>query len=290
MPAPASSAIRRCSLELGSTFQATTLPGRADLHDRRLRHLDHRLRGGLGDPRGGDGPAGARGHGTAPGGDALPVLKRQHHRRRSAPTSTRSPRSSRPPRSRTRPTGSSSRARTTAPARIMGPFVIAFALIGLIMAMLIVFNVVSGAVVAQYHRIGVLKSLGMTPGQVIAVYLNRIGWPALAGCVVGVILGDLLSVPIMGKLGGRLRRRPPVGPAVGAARRAAGHARADDAVRVRPRAARRAGCRRPRRSPPGAPRSPAAATWRTGCCRGCTCRARSPSGWPRRSPGPAGPW
>ena len=85
---------------------------------------------------------------------------------------------------------------------IFGPFVIAFGLIGLIMAVLIVFNVVSGAVVAQYRRIGVLKSLGMTPGQVIAVYLNRIGWPALAGCVVGVILGDLLSIPIMGESAG----------------------------------------------------------------------------------------
>jgi putative ABC transport system permease protein len=70
------------------------------------------------------------------------------------------------------------------------------------MAVLIVFNVVSGAVVAQYYRIGVLKSLGMTPGQVIAVYLNRIGWPALFGCVIGVVLGDLLSVPIMGKTAG----------------------------------------------------------------------------------------
>jgi putative ABC transport system permease protein len=85
---------------------------------------------------------------------------------------------------------------------IMEPFVIAFALIGLIMAVLIVFNVVSGAVVAQYQRIGVLKALGMTPGRVITVYLNRIGWPALIGCVIGVVLGDLLSVPIMGKTAG----------------------------------------------------------------------------------------
>ncbi|MGH3294664.1 MAG: FtsX-like permease family protein, partial [Trebonia sp.] len=85
---------------------------------------------------------------------------------------------------------------------IMEPFVVAFALIGLIMAVLIVSNVVSGAVVAQYHRIGVLKSLGMTPGQVITVYLNRIGWPALAGCAVGVVLGDLLSGPVLGQSAG----------------------------------------------------------------------------------------
>ncbi len=58
---------------------------------------------------------------------------------------------------------------------IMEPFVIAFALIGLVMAVLIVGNVVSGAVVAGYRRIGVLKSIGLTPGQVVAVYLSRIG-------------------------------------------------------------------------------------------------------------------
>jgi putative ABC transport system permease protein len=82
---------------------------------------------------------------------------------------------------------------------IMEPFIVAFALIGLIMAVLIVFNVVSGAVIAQYHRIGVLKSLGMTPGQVIAVYLARIGWPALAGCVIGVALGNVLAIPVLHK-------------------------------------------------------------------------------------------
>ena len=58
---------------------------------------------------------------------------------------------------------------------IMEPFVVAFALIGLVMAVLIVANVVSGAVVAQYQRIGVLKSIGMTPGQVVAVVVAEAG-------------------------------------------------------------------------------------------------------------------
>ena len=80
---------------------------------------------------------------------------------------------------------------------IMEPFVTAFALIGLAMAVLIVGNVVSGAVVAQYQRIGVLKSLGLTPGQVVAVYLSRVGWPALAGCLIGVALGSLLAVSVL---------------------------------------------------------------------------------------------
>jgi putative ABC transport system permease protein len=80
---------------------------------------------------------------------------------------------------------------------IMEPFVIAFALIGLVMAILIVANVISGAVVAQYQRIGVLKSLGLTPAQVVAVYLRRVGWPALVGCLAGVIVGALLTVPVL---------------------------------------------------------------------------------------------
>jgi putative ABC transport system permease protein len=82
-------------------------------------------------------------------------------------------------------------------AAIMEPFVLAFALIGLVMAVLIVGNVISGAVIAQYHRIGVLKSLGLTPAQVVAVYLTRIGWPALAGAVAGVIGGYALSIPVL---------------------------------------------------------------------------------------------
>ena len=80
---------------------------------------------------------------------------------------------------------------------IMEPFVVAFALIGLVMAVLIVGNVVSGAVVAGYHRIGVLKSLGLTPAQVVVAYLSRVGWPALAGCVAGVVAGNLLAVEVL---------------------------------------------------------------------------------------------
>jgi putative ABC transport system permease protein len=79
----------------------------------------------------------------------------------------------------------------------MEPFIIAFALIGLVMAVLIVANVISGAVVAQYQRIGVLKSLGLTPGQVVAVYLSRVGWPALTGCLAGVVAGALLAIPVL---------------------------------------------------------------------------------------------
>jgi putative ABC transport system permease protein len=80
---------------------------------------------------------------------------------------------------------------------IMEPFVVAFALIGLVMAVLIVGNVISGAVVAGYQRIGVLKSIGLSPAQVVVAYLSRVGWPAVAGCLAGVVLGNLLAIPVL---------------------------------------------------------------------------------------------
>ena len=172
---------------------------------------------------------------------------------------------------------------------IMEPFVVAFALIGLVMAVLIVGNVVSGAVVAGYHRIGVLKSLGLTPAQVVVAYLSRVGWPALAGCVAGVVAGNLLAVPVLHQssaaYGVGSQQVPwwasvvaPAGMLVLTALAALGPAlRAGRLSAVQAIAAGRA---------PG----PAAGTPRTGSPPGCACRARSASAWRRRSPGPRGPW
>jgi putative ABC transport system permease protein len=79
------------------------------------------------------------------------------------------------------------------------PFVVAFGVIGLVMSVLIVTNVVSGAVAAGYRRIGVLKSIGFTPGQVVAAYTWQVGVPAVTGCLAGVALGNLLAVPLLGQ-------------------------------------------------------------------------------------------
>ena len=78
------------------------------------------------------------------------------------------------------------------------PFVVAFAVLGLALSALIVANVVSGAVVAGYHRIGVLKSIGFSPGQVVAAYTGQAMVPAIAGCLGGVVLGNLLALPVLG--------------------------------------------------------------------------------------------
>jgi putative ABC transport system permease protein len=77
------------------------------------------------------------------------------------------------------------------------PFVVAFGIIGLVLSVLIVVNVVSGAVVAGYRRIGIMKSIGFTPGQVVAAYAGQAMVPALTGCVAGVVLGNLLSIPLL---------------------------------------------------------------------------------------------
>jgi putative ABC transport system permease protein len=77
------------------------------------------------------------------------------------------------------------------------PFIVAFGLIGLVMSVLIVANVVSGAVVAGTQRIGVLKSIGFSPAQVVAVYVLQVAVPALLGCVAGVAAGNLLAVPLL---------------------------------------------------------------------------------------------
>ncbi|MFD8748974.1 ABC transporter permease [Streptomyces sp. NPDC059616] len=77
------------------------------------------------------------------------------------------------------------------------PFMTMFGVLGLLVSALIVGNVVSGAVVSGYRHIGVLKALGFTPNQVVAVYLAMVSAPAVVGCVLGTVLGTLLEQPIL---------------------------------------------------------------------------------------------
>ena len=77
------------------------------------------------------------------------------------------------------------------------PFIIAFGVIALVISVLIVVNVVGGAVVAGTTRIGVLKSVGFTPAQVMAAYVLLVAGPALAGTVAGAVAGNLLAIPLL---------------------------------------------------------------------------------------------
>jgi putative ABC transport system permease protein len=77
------------------------------------------------------------------------------------------------------------------------PFIIAFGVIALVISVFIVVNVVSGAVIAGTTRIGVLKSIGFTPAQVVASYVLLVAVPALLGCVIGAVCGNLLAAPLL---------------------------------------------------------------------------------------------
>ncbi|MFG1906657.1 FtsX-like permease family protein [Kribbella sp. NPDC048928] len=77
------------------------------------------------------------------------------------------------------------------------PFLMVFGWLGLAVAVLIVANVVSGAVVAGFKHIGVLKSLGFTPTQVMTVYIGMVSIPAVVGCAIGVVLGNVLATSLL---------------------------------------------------------------------------------------------
>ncbi|GIG90103.1 ABC transporter permease [Plantactinospora endophytica] len=77
------------------------------------------------------------------------------------------------------------------------PFLMVFGILGLAAAVLIVANVVSGAVVSGFRHIGILKALGFTPGQVLAVYLVMVSLPAVVGCALGTLLGNLGAQPLL---------------------------------------------------------------------------------------------
>ncbi|MET9178666.1 FtsX-like permease family protein [Kitasatospora aureofaciens] len=77
------------------------------------------------------------------------------------------------------------------------PLMTVFGVLGLVVAALIVGNVVSGAVISGYRHIGVLKSIGFTPRQVVTVYLTMVSVPAVVGTVLGTAAGWVAAGPIL---------------------------------------------------------------------------------------------
>ncbi|MGW4028150.1 FtsX-like permease family protein [Streptomyces sp. NPDC004838] len=85
-------------------------------------------------------------------------------------------------------------------ASVYLPFLTGFGVLGLVVAILIVANVVSGAIVAGFRTIGVLKALGFTPNQVVVVHLMMVVAPAALGCALGTAVGGLASGPLLEEL------------------------------------------------------------------------------------------
>ena len=164
---------------------------------RRHRDLGHEHLGSLGGAR--------RNHPAAPCGpgrarlraDALPVLQRGSAAAVSADIAA--VRAALPPGALLGTPQSYLTAAQQASASIAPwvPFIVAFGVIALVMSVLIVINVISGAVVGGTRRIGVLKSIGFTPLDVVAAYVLQVAIPALAGCALGAACGDLLSEPLL---------------------------------------------------------------------------------------------
>lgn len=84
-------------------------------------------------------------------------------------------------------------------AKTISSFITVFAALSLMVAVLVIANVVSGAVIAGFRSIGVLKAVGFTPGQVTGAYLLMMTGPALVGCAVGAVLGNLAAVWLLGQ-------------------------------------------------------------------------------------------
>nr|WP_237270705.1 ABC transporter permease [Streptomyces caniscabiei] len=81
------------------------------------------------------------------------------------------------------------------------PFLAAFGVLGLCLSVLVIGIVVGGAVGAATRRIGVLKALGFTPAQVVRAYVAQALVPAALGCVLGVVLGNALALPVLNEVG-----------------------------------------------------------------------------------------
>jgi putative ABC transport system permease protein len=77
------------------------------------------------------------------------------------------------------------------------PFIVAFGILALATAVLIITNVVSGAIGTALFKIGVLKALGSTPTQVVRAFSLIALIPSVVGVVLGVLLGNVIATPLL---------------------------------------------------------------------------------------------
>jgi putative ABC transport system permease protein len=89
------------------------------------------------------------------------------------------------------------RKRAAREAAVFVPFLVAFALLGIVMAVLVVGTVVAGTVGAARRRIGILKALGCTPAGIVRAFVAQALVPAAAGALAGAVAGNLLALPVL---------------------------------------------------------------------------------------------
>jgi len=92
---------------------------------------------------------------------------------------------------------------------IIPPFLAAFGVLGVIMAVIILASVVSATIAASARRIGILKALGCTPGQVVRTYCMQAMIPCVLGVVVGTAVGTYGATVLLKSTGEGLSTGTP---------------------------------------------------------------------------------
>ncbi len=77
----------------------------------------------------------------------------------------------------------------------------ALSFIALLVAAFMIFNAVSMAVLRRRREIGILRGLGLTCGQVIALFLSEAAILGVVGGLAGLALGTLMAQRMLGRVG-----------------------------------------------------------------------------------------
>jgi putative ABC transport system permease protein len=93
---------------------------------------------------------------------------------------------------------------------VLSVTLLAFSVFALGAGAAIVVNLVSGVILSAYREIGIMKAIGYTPAQVVAVFVLQMLAPAAVGCVVGIVGGTLLSQPLLESTASALGLPPQV--------------------------------------------------------------------------------
>jgi putative ABC transport system permease protein len=81
---------------------------------------------------------------------------------------------------------------------LLSSVIFAFSVFALAAVAVVVASVVAGAVLSSYREIGIIKALGFTPREVVAIFIGQMVLSAFAGAIVGIPAGVAASGPILG--------------------------------------------------------------------------------------------
>jgi len=79
----------------------------------------------------------------------------------------------------------------------MSSVIFAFSLFALAAVAVIVGSVVAGTVLSSYRDVGIMKALGFTPAEVVAIFIGQMVLTAVMGAIIGIPLGALVSRPLL---------------------------------------------------------------------------------------------